>query len=158
VPIHTKMVARGKVVAAHDGGTRAETDFQRWRFRTVCVITLNANTSNCGGFRRTRVRPAWKRACLHVFKINRETHTSDPIVFLHAEPMTDGGVATSEYKKCLHLHVKNAVDPIPKSHLPLTISHIDNHVEQVLSSVNNLTTVLGKAVNAIMTEVVARYS
>jgi hypothetical protein len=153
--LNSKMVGGGKVLAAHGGGARADSDFQKWRFRTSC------RDVECQYFELWRLSEGGdsaylESACLHLYKINRSTHTSEPIVFLHAEPAANGETELSEFKRGLHLHVKGAPDPIPKSHFPLTISHIDNHIDHVLSSIENLTTVFARAVIAIESEVVAR--
>lgn len=154
---HTRMVQRGKVLAAHDGGTSPDIDFHRWRFRSA------SRDIECQYFELWRFfgdeRTAYlEKAYLHLFQIDRRTRNVEKIVSVHAETQTDGEGDSEQYKHALHLHVDKAAQPIPKCHFPLTISHIDNHARQVFSSVENLTSALAKTVSVIRIEVVSRYA
>jgi hypothetical protein len=154
---HTGMVQRGKVLAAHDGGTLPESDFHRWRFRSA------SRDIECQYFELWRFfgdeRTAYlDKAYLHVFEIDRRRHVADKIVSVHAETQADSEGDFEQYKQALHLHVDKAAQPVPKCHFPLTISHLDKHADQVLSSVENLTSALAKTVSVMRIEVVSRYA
>ena len=152
--LHARMVSRGKVIGAHDGGFSPDSDYQRWRFRTVSP-DVDCQYYELWRFSGDELAARLERAYLHLFKVNRATHMQEEIIAVHAEPYNDD---ESEYLRGLHLHVNKASHPIPKCHFSLMISHLDDHVDQVLSSVGNFTKAFRRAATLIQTEVVSRYA
>ena len=62
------------------------------------------------------------------FHIYRSIHKSaaEDFLFLHVEPETRTGNSINDYKIIPHLHVRCAIEPIPKSHLALFLYTPEN--------------------------------
>ncbi len=157
---HLKSIKRMKVIAAHGGGARPDSEFQSWRFQTV------AKTVECQYYELWRFSPNQRtafldKAYLHLFRKN-SNRTTDQLICIHAEPYAehkdDADAVATTYRQGLHLHVSMSVQPLPKCHFPLVLSHIERHLEDMLSSVDNLTATFERAIHAVRLEVLSRFN
>ena len=94
-----------------------------------------------------------ERAYLNIFLVNRETHRYDKLISIHSDPYEEKNELSYLYKRGPHLHVQKAGHPIPKCHFPLNFTELDN----VLSSINNITEALKNAIKIVQDEVLIRY-
>jgi len=158
--LHHRTVRRRKVIAAHGGGTRPESDFQSWRFRTV-AREIECQYYELWSFGTDHRIAFLDRARLHLYRTNYAERTSDQLICIHAdpyaEPEREEDEAVVPYRQGVHLHVSRSEHPLPKCHFPLVLSHLDKHLDDVLSSVRNLTTVIQNAVQAVRLEVLSRF-
>lgn len=150
------MFRGGRAFAAHSGGVDPKSHFSQWRFRTV------SRDVECQYYE------LWKslgqdrlmfldRAYLHLYRIDRDAKRSAQMLCLHTDPNDNvEDTRLRRYKRGLHLHVNEAADPIPKCHLSVIVSHLGDHLEQILSSVENLTTAMQDAVDMIRYELIER--
>jgi hypothetical protein len=150
------LVSGGRIFAAHSGRTNPKSHYSQWRFRTV------SRDIECQYYE------LWKpsgqsrvmfldRAYLHVYRIDRAERRARQLVCIHTDPYAISSTVTSPYKQGLHLHVTEASDPIPKCHFPIILSHSDHHLDELLSSSQNLTTAFGRAATMIRYELVERF-
>lgn len=150
-------VGQSRVIAAHGGATNPESYFGDWRFPTL------ARDIQAQYYERWRLvdrdrRADLDRAYLHVYRVNREKHALEELLCIHTDPLDETNDALLRYcKRSLHLHVTRADEPLPKCHFALNISHIRDHVEQLLSSPDTLTAAFGKAIELIRFEVLGRF-
>jgi len=93
------------------------------------------------------------RAYLNISIVNRNTHKYDKLISIHCDPYEENNELSCLYKRGPHLHVQKAGHPIPKCHFPLNFTELDN----VLSSINNLTEALKNAIKIVQDEVLTRY-
>lgn len=142
--------AGGKIVAAHDAPAPSG-DPRNWRFRTF-VPGVFAQYFElwipCSGDRGL----ALNRAYLHVLQLNAERRALAEVLCLHSDPTATDNEPLRAYKQGPHVHVKLAEPPLPQSHFPLNLGHL----EQVLDSVASLTTAMQSAVQVITNEVLNR--
>jgi hypothetical protein len=153
---HPRLVRYGKMFAAHDGGMRPETNRDEWRFRTLCA-RIQCEYSEVWKYLENGRRAYLDKAHLHLFEIDRLNRTEREIVAVHAEWQEEEPSSDVEWCKALHLHIVNASHPMPKCHFPFTISHHEYHTQEVLSSLENLTSVFTRVISAIWAEISSRY-
>ena len=152
---HEKTVNQGKILAAHDGGLRADMDYHLWRFRTLSR-QLECQYFELWKFSTDEREAYLRKAYLHLYWIDRTKRESKRILSLHAELDNEENADALDWRS-FHMHVDGATQPIPKCHFPLTISHDQGHTAAVISSIDNLTAVLCSAAQALRIEVVDRY-
>src|SRR5262245_13939399 len=79
-------VDRGWVLAAHSGGSLVNSHYDYWRFRTM------ARNIDCQYYEHWKfVLPDetsmfLNRAYLHLYQIDRSTHTSEQMLCIHTDP------------------------------------------------------------------------
>ena len=93
------------------------------------------------------------RAYLNIHIENRETNVFDKLISLHCDPHEEGTTLQCLYKQGPHFHVQKAEHPIPKCHFPLNLTDLD----KVLSSIKEITSAMGRAIQVICDELLERY-
>ncbi len=142
--------AGGKIVAAHDAPTPSG-DPRDWRFRTF-VPGISGQYFELWMPWNSDRSLVLNRAYLHILQLNREKCVLAEILCLHSDPAATDNEPLRTYKRGPHLHVKLAEPPLPQSHFPLNLGHL----EQVLDSVGSLTNAMRSAVEVISNEVLKR--
>lgn len=140
-----------KVIAAHDGAPN-NTNFREMYFKTFAT-DISGQYYELWKPMGKQEKLCLNRAYLNVYIINRNTHKYDKLVSIHCDPYEGNDKVSCLYKRGPHLHVQKAEHPIPKCHFPLNFSELDN----VLSSINNITEALKNAIKIVQDEVLIRY-
>lgn len=146
---HLPKVEGGKIIGAHSRGQDKKSDFRQGRFRifatpVYCQYYELWKSQDDGRF--------WYlyRAYLNFFRMERSKRLLEEFISIHCDPEDDSEEPTCTYKRGPHLHVKKAIDPIPRCHFPLNL----NHLEKVLSSRHSLTNAIKQAIQVICDEVI----
>lgn len=146
-------VKDGWVLSAHDGGTDPRRNFRDWRFRSA------ARDIECNYFEQWRLlnRDVARllSAYFHVFLIDRATRREQKVLAIHTDPY-DGSRddIRRSCKQSVHLHMLAATQPFPGCHFPLLLSHMDDHLDRCLESVDNLTAILRRVMLILRHEVI----
>lgn len=140
-----------KVIAAHDG-VPINKNFREMYFKTFTTDILGQYYELWKPIDKQE-KLCLNRAYLNVSIVNRNTHTYDKLVSIHCDPYEENNEVSCLYKRGPHLHVQKAEHPIPKCHFPLNFSELDN----ILSSVHNITEALKNAIKIVKDEVLIRY-
>jgi len=140
----------GKVVAAHDGSVPGG-DPREWFFRTFAPGVWGQYFELWKPFDGDR-RLLLDRAYFHVFTYDNERTHLRQLLSIHCDPASSDKLPLRTYKIGPHLHVVAAEKPLPRSHFPLNLGHLD----EVLSSLNSLTKAMQSAVRVISDEVLKR--
>lgn len=134
------------VVAAHDGSAVGK-QYREWSFATFVhdvrgtyFEKWNQDDNDSWGLHR---------AYLSLLRIDRMRQSQKELLALHCDPREPDEAPHSIYKRGPHLHVQDASDPIPHAHIALNIGHL----EQVLSSVDSLSTAMNLAVRMLKEEI-----
>lgn len=156
---HLKTIQRKKAIAAHGGGAQPDSDFQSWRFQTV-ARTVECQYYELWGFSPNQRTAFLDKAYLHLYRKNAN-RTTDQLICIHTDPYleceNDVDALAFTYRQGLHLHVSLSEQPLPKCHFPLVLSHVERHLDDMLSSVENLTATIKRAVQAVRLEVMSRF-
>lgn len=146
-----KLYAGCKALSAHDGSGGGD-NFNTWYFRTYAKNILAQYYELWKPGDQPGKLKLW-RAYLHLVIDNRTTQNYDKLVAIHCDPYDDCDEPLRSYKRGPHLHVENAEQPIPNSHFPLNLMELNN----ILSSINNITKALELAIQVLCNEVLNRY-
>lgn len=141
----------GRVVAAHDGLTTSSGE--KWFFRTFVGDVWADYTElwlPCQNAKKLTLRKAY----LHLHRPGDTKGSLKEFICVHCDPQEDENSPGGRYKKGPHLHIRAADQPLPKSHFPLNLGHLN----QVLESVDALTTAMGDAVQVLADEVLNKFN
>jgi len=141
----------GRVVAAHDGGGISST--QKWIFRTF-VADVWAEYYELWLPSGNSKRLALQKAYLHLYRPDEKRGSLKEFVCVHCDPQEDENSPGGRYKKGPHLHIRAADKPLPKSHFPLNLGHLN----EILESVDALTMAMGDAVQVLADEVLNKFN
>ncbi len=141
----------GRIVAAHDGGGILSAE--KWIFRTSVPDVWADYYELWLPFGNSK-RLALQKAYLHLYRPGEERGSLREFVCVHCDPQEDEGSPSGRYKKGPHLHVRAAEKPLPKSRFPLNLGHLN----QILESVDALTTAMGDAVQVLADEVLTKFN
>ena len=151
--------AQGQIVFTREGNGRKAVvtikdtgsglSYRDWFFRT------SANLIRAQYFEiwiSNESESEWQlcQACLHLFLVQSHDDPLEEILAIHCEPSL---LATSDklrFKRGPHVHLKAAKHPIGKAHFPLNLGHL----EEVLSTIDNLGKALSDAVHIAQLEVI----
>ena len=142
------------VIGTHDGSPPTS-GYRDWRFAT------GYSGMSCRYFEiwlpeDMRVQRWYlHNAYLTIFRRQGPQSDESELLSLHCDPdeLDDQDDSRGIYKRGPHLHIKAADEPIPKSHLALTIGHLS----QVLSSPDDLTEALGWSIQMVKDEILDRF-
>jgi len=140
-----------KVIAAHDGLPN-NINFSEMYFKTFAA-DISGQYYELWKPIDQQEKLRLDRAYLNIFIVNRNTHKYDKLIAIHCDPYEENNELSCLYKRGPHLHVQKAEHPIPKCHFPLNLTDLDN----VLSSINNITEALKNAIKIVQDEVLKRY-
>lgn len=151
------------VIGMHDGSP-AGSDHRDWTFATVRSDIRAQYFERWLKFEE-RGRERWylERAYLHFYKVDSASRNLVEFLCLHCDPdaaaeetLKDTApdtyyrvVKQSFYKRHPHLHVIAADPPFPHAHLALQVGYL----EQVLGSIDSLSTAINQAIQMIRDEV-----
>lgn len=140
-----------KVVAAHDGAKNFE-HYDQWQFKTF------ARDIKCQYYEFWKPFNGHKTLCLNraylnLLQKNMATKEYVKLMSIHCDPYEEGAEPQSSYKQGPHLHVQKAEQPIPKCHFPLNLTELEN----ILSSIDNITVALKTSIEIICNELLSRY-
>lgn len=145
----------GRVVAAHAGRMPPQSDFRGWRFPAA-----NQQGLRCQYFELWRMVDSegmayLQKAYLHLFLFDGRAGTEEELIAVHVEP----GAADSlpQCVRSFHLHVSAARPPLHRWHFPLTLSHLANHDEGAITTLDNITVIFSRAASALAEEVRTRW-
>ena len=93
-----------------------------------------------------------ERAYFGIRRVVRTLAKAEEILCVHSDPMCDVDDPVGSYKRGPHLHVSVAQSPIAKAHFPLNLGHL----EDVLSSCDNLSQAISLAIKVVCDEVISR--
>lgn len=151
----TRSSAGCVLIGTYDG-SRIASQPDEWRFATKVPTfwamyneTWRQTEDGSGQYSLTK-------AYLHIYR-TQDPWKEDEILALHCDPEEEDDPSNPQaavYKRCPHLHISAAEDPIPKAHLALAAGHID----QVLETASSLTEALRCGMEMIRHEVLDRYS
>ncbi len=94
-----------------------------------------------------------ERAYFSLRRIVRTIHQVEIILCIHSDPMCDDPDPAGLYKRGPHLHVDLAQSPLPDAHFPLNLGQL----EEVLSSCDNLSQAMSRAIKIVRDEVIPRF-
>jgi hypothetical protein len=140
-----------KVIAAHQGMLPLDY-YDEFRFNTF-VSGIWAQYYEFWKPCDTQNKLILNRAYLNIHIENRETNVFDKLISLHCDPHEEGTTLQCLYKQGPHFHVQKAEHPIPKCHFPLNLTDLD----KVLSSIKEITSAMGRAIQVICDELLERY-
>jgi len=93
------------------------------------------------------------RAYLNLFQPNEANGKLEGFICLHCDPAEQGADEQLKYKVGPHLHILQAKDPIPKSHIALNACHL----EDILGSAELLFEAIEQAILMLRHEILLRY-
>lgn len=143
-----KSIRRTYIIGAHDGSPPTS-DYRDWRFAT-CVPNYRAMYFELW---REIDNINWylDRAYLSIYRIvDPHILLESEILCLHCDPNEPDDAPHSIYKKGPHLHILEASEPIPHSHIAL---QQEKHIPLVLGSVESLMEAMTWAIKMIREEV-----
>jgi len=147
VPFITLAVRTGGKVLHH---------YTAWRFNTYVNGISAAYYERWEPIDATRKRYCFQRGYLHLFqKVGTDQEaTEKKLLLLHCDPNEPKERPHARYKQGPHLHVSAAGPPLAEAHIALNYSHLD----EVLSSFDNLSVAWDNSIKLVNEEVLALQS
>jgi hypothetical protein len=136
------------IIGTHDGSP-TRSDYRDWRFKTV-VPNFQAMYFELWRRSESRQKEFWYlyRAYLSIYQIDHGQQKETEFLCLHCDP-NEPDNAHAIYKRGPHLHINVANHPIPHAHIALNRGHLN----EILSSVDTLTTAMEWAVQMLKVEI-----
>ncbi|MFA4974268.1 MAG: hypothetical protein WC683_16800 [bacterium] len=142
----------GRAIAAHEGNA-STTDYRDWRFRTAARDVWGQYFEIWKPLGSRQDEWYLHQAYLHLFRTEMPSHSLIEFLALHSDPNDETDEPVGSYKRGPHLHVTQSSEPLPHCHFPLNLGQLD----QVLSSVDDLTLALESAIGVIAHDVLGRF-
>lgn len=136
-----------KIIATHEGAP-LRSDYTDWRFATQSPGYWASYYEMWTSIDEQYDEFCLDRAYLTIYRNQEE------FICLHCDPNEDDNDDQKmvEYKRCPHLHIKRAEEPIPKAHIAISIGNI----EEVLANADNITDILKCGIQMIKIEIMDR--
>lgn len=142
------LANKARILAAHDGVALRGASYRNWFFRTSSKVV------------RAQYFEVWQevnrgrdfqlvQAYLHLFRQGNAAEEPYEVLALHSDPSDENA-----HKRCPHIHVTRAEQPLPHCHFPL---HLGRDRE-VTASIEALHAALDGALELIAREVLGAYA
>ncbi len=138
---------RKVIIVTHDGAP-SHSDYMSWRFRTSSRGYWASYYERWRSVDEEYSQFCLERAYLTIFRYEEE------FICLHCDPNEEDidGQEKAAYKKCPHLHIKCAEEPIPKAHIAISVGYMT----EVLASASSLTDAIKYGIQMIKDEIMDR--
>jgi hypothetical protein len=161
--IHCQFVpgtsGSSKVISSKSRQAKTPDNYHDWRFPTKAAPRIWFHYYEIWNLIGVGRDCKINRAYFHLYIIDRPSQKFDQIICVHSDPDEQPADPSDEkltrqcrYKRGPHLHVLTAGE-LAKCHFPLNLGHLD----QVLSSIDDLTKALADAVEVVRNEIVELY-
>lgn len=143
-----KRPGRSKVIIGTHEGAPSYSDYMSWRFRTNSPGYWASYYEMWSSVDDENSQFCLERAYLTIYRNQEE------FICLHCDPNEEDidGQGKVVYKKCPHLHIKRAEEPIPKAHISISVGYIT----EVLANATSLTDTLKCGIQMIKDEIMDR--
>ena len=135
------------IIGTHDGAP-SYSEYTSWRFATQSRGYYASYYEKWTSINEEDSQFCLERAYLTIYRNQEE------FICLHCDPNEEDidGQGKVVYKKCPHLHIKRAEEPIPKAHISIAVGYIT----EVLASASSLTDTLKYGIQMIKDEIMDR--
>lgn len=135
------------IIGTHEGAP-SHSEYTSWRFATQSPGYWASYYEMWTSINEEDSQFCLERAYLTIYRNQEE------FLCLHCDPNEEDidNPNKAAYKKCPHLHIKRAEEPIPKAHIAISVGNIT----EVLANATNLTDTLECGIQMIKDEIMDR--